>query len=190
MYNKNIFLDCSDEKKKSIQLFCEEYKNFLSKGKTERRCVQLSKKLAEDNGFVYLDDVIKSGKKIKAGDKLYSINKNKNIVLFKIGTKPLVEGMRVLGAHIDSPRLDAKQNPIYEKESISLLDTHYYGGIKKYQWVTIPLAIHGVVITKEGKSIDINIGEDANDPVVGISDLLIHLAADQMQKTAAKDNRR
>ena len=169
MYNKNIFLDCSDEKKKSIQLFCEEYKNFLSKGKTERRCVQLSKKLAEDNGFVYFDDVIKSGKKIKAGDKLYSINKNKNIVLFKIGTKPLVEGMRVLGAHIDSPRLDAKQNPIYEKESISLLDTHYYGGIKKYQWVTIPLAIHGVVITKEGKSIDINIGEDANDPVVGIS---------------------
>lgn len=186
MYNKNIFLDCSDEKKKSIQLFCEEYKNFLSKGKTERRCVQLSKKLAEDNGFVYLDDVIKSGKKIKAGDKLYSINKNKNIVLFKIGTKPLVDGMRVLGAHIDSPRLDAKQNPIYEKESISLLDTHYYGGIKKYQWVTIPLAIHGVVITKEGKSIDINIGEDANDPVVGISDLLIHLAADQMQKTASK----
>ena len=114
------------------------------------------------------------------------INKNKNIVLFTVGQKPVKEGLRVLGAHIDSPRLDIKQNPLYEKDGFALLDTHYYGGVKKYQWVTIPLAIHGVIIKKDGTTVNVAIGDDENDPVLGISDLLIHLAGDQMQKTASK----
>ena len=120
------------------------------------------------------------------GDKVYSVNKNKNVAIFVIGKKPLNEGLRILGAHIDSPRMDLKQNPLYEKEGFALLDTHYYGGIKKYQWVTIPLALHGVVCKKDGSTIEVSIGEEPNDPVLGIGDLLIHLSADQMQKTAAK----
>lgn len=125
-------------------------------------------------------------KELKEGDKVYLTNMNKNIVLFHIGAKKITEGMRVLGAHIDSPRLDVKQNPLYEKNDFALLDTHYYGGVKKYQWVTIPLAIHGIIIKKDGSSVFVSIGDDLTDPIVGISDLLIHLAADQLQKTAAK----
>ncbi len=176
----------TDEKSELCNSFCEDYKAFLSQGKTERLCVGLSKALAEEKGFRNLDDVLKEGKRIVPGDKLYAINKNKNIALFRIGRKPLTEGFRILGAHIDSPRLDVKQNPLYEKDEFALLDTHYYGGIKKYQWVTIPLAIHGVVVKKDGTTVDIAIGEDENDPIVGISDLLVHLSADQLQKTAAK----
>lgn len=186
MYAKNIYLNCTDEKKTLIKDFCEDYKDFLSKGKTERLCVKLAKDLAEKKGFKDLYQVIKNKESINPGDKLYAINRHKNIVLFKIGTKPLTDGLRVLGAHIDSPRLDVKQNPLYEKDGFALLDTHYYGGIKKYQWVTIPLAIHGVVVKKDGSTIDVEIGEKENDPVFGISDLLIHLASDQLQKTAAK----
>lgn len=186
MYSKNIYEHCSDEKLSSIQNFNEDYKAFLSYGKTERLCVKQATKLAQEKGFILLDDIINQHKEIKVGDKIYAINKNKNIVLFKIGSKPLVDGLRILGAHIDSPRLDVKQNPLYQKDDFALLDTHYYGGIKKYQWVTIPLALHGVVIKKDGSTIDVNIGEEKGDPVFGISDLLIHLSADQLQKPASK----
>lgn len=186
MYSKNIYEHCSDEKLSSIQNFNEDYKTFLSYGKTERLCVKQATKLAQEKGFILLGDIINQHKEIKAGDKIYAINKNKNIVLFKIGTKPVVDGLRILGAHIDSPRLDVKQNPLYQKDDFALLDTHYYGGIKKYQWVTIPLALHGVVIKKDGSTIDVNIGEEKGDPIFGISDLLIHLSADQLQKPASK----
>lgn len=182
MYSKNIWKDASQEKVNAIMNFCEDYKHFISVGKTERICVKEALKIAESKGFKNLHDV----KTANVGDKLYLINKNKNIVLFTVGQKPVKEGLRVLGAHIDSPRLDIKQNPLYEKDGFALLDTHYYGGVKKYQWVTIPLAIHGVIIKKDGTTVNVAIGEDENDPVLGISDLLIHLAGDQMQKTASK----
>lgn len=181
MYSKNIWKNISEEKMNQIMSFGEGYKDYLSKGKTERLCVDESIILAEQNGYVNLEDV----KSLKEGDKVYAVNKGKNIALFHIGRKPLNEGLRILGAHIDSPRLDIKQNPLYEKNEFALLDTHYYGGIKKYQWVTIPLAIHGVVVKKDGTVVNIQIGEDDNDPVVGISDLLIHLSAEQMKKNAA-----
>jgi aspartyl aminopeptidase len=161
--------------------FNEGYKDYLTKGKTERLCVDESVLIAEANGYKELQ----SFKSLKPGDKVYAVNKNKNIMLMLIGEKPLTEGLRILGAHIDSPRLDVKQNPLYEKENFALLDTHYYGGIKKYQWVTTPLAIHGVVCKKDGTNININIGEDENDPVFGITDLLVHLSKDQMKKTAS-----
>ena len=182
MYSKNIWKDASQEKVNAIMNFCEDYKHFISVGKTERICVKEALKIAESKGFKNLHDV----KTANVGDKLYLINKNKNIILFTVGQKPVKEGLRVLGAHIDSPRLDIKQNPLYEKDVFALLDTHYYGGVKKYQWVTIPLAIHGVIIKKDGTTVNVAIGDDENDPVLGISDLLIHLAGDQMQKTASK----
>ena len=182
MYSKNIWKDASQEKVNAIMNFCEDYKHFISVGKTERICVKEALKIAESKGFKNLHDA----KTANVGDKLYLINKNKNIVLFTVGQKPVKEGLRVLGAHIDSPRLDIKQNPLYEKDGFALLDTHYYGGVKKYQWVTIPLAIHGVIIKKDGTTVNVAIGDDENDPVLGISDLLIHLAGDQMQKTASK----
>ena len=182
MYSKNIWKDASQEKVNAIMNFCEDYKHFISVGKTERICVKEALKIAESKGFKNLHDV----KTANVGDKLYLINKNKNIILFTVGQKPVKEGLRVLGAHIDSPRLDIKQNPLYEKDGFALLDTHYYGGVKKYQWVTIPLAIHGVIIKKDGTTVNVAIGDDENDPVLGISDLLIHLAGDQMQKTSSK----
>ena len=182
MYSKNIWKEANEQKVKSIMEFNEGYKHFITVGKTERLCVEESVRIAEANGYKPLSEC----KTLKAGDKVYATNMNKNIVLFKIGEKPVVEGLRVLGAHIDSPRLDIKQNPLYERNDFALLDTHYYGGVKKYQWVTIPLAIHGVVVKKDGTKVNVAIGEDANDPVLGISDLLIHLAGDQMQKPAAK----
>ena len=167
---------------KEIMDFAEDYKDFISFGKTERLCVKKTLQILEAKGFVDVE----TKKELKPGDKVYSVNKNKNVAIFVIGKKPLNEGLRILGAHIDSPRMDLKQNPLYEKEGFALLDTHYYGGIKKYQWVTIPLALHGVVCKKDGSTIEVSIGEDPNDPVLGIGDLLIHLSADQMQKTAAK----
>ncbi len=182
MYRKNIWLESDKQKVSNIMKFNKDYINFLSNGKTERECVSQSEKLALEAGFTKLSDV----KTLKAGDRVYVINKNKNIMLFVIGKKPLREGMRILGAHIDSPRIDLKQNPLYEKDGFALLDTHYYGGIKKYQWVTIPLALHGVICKKDGTTVHVNIGEDPNDPVLGIGDLLIHLSQDQMAKTAAK----
>ncbi|MCH5180886.1 MAG: aminopeptidase [Erysipelotrichales bacterium] len=182
MYRKNIWESADSKKMTAIMEFNKPYIEFLSKGKTERECVVQSIALAEIAGFKPLD----SFKELKAGDRVYVLNKNKNIALFIIGKKPLKEGMRILGAHIDSPRLDLKQNPLYEKDGFALLDTHYYGGVKKYQWVTIPLALHGVVCKKDGTTVMVNIGDNEDDPVLGIGDLLIHLSQDQLAKTAAK----
>lgn len=181
MYAKNAWNKYSENKQDLIS-FCEDYKKFITKGKTERRCVEEAILEAEKAGFKNID----SFKSLKTGDKVYATNKGKNFASFIIGEKPLEEGLRVLGAHIDSPRLDLKQNPLYEKFDFALLDTHYYGGIKKYQWVTIPLALYGVVCKKDGSQVKISIGDNEGDPVVGISDLLIHLSGDQMQKSAAK----
>lgn len=182
MYRKLAWEKYSEEDVKKVMDFNEDYKHYITVGKTERACVKESIALAEAKGFKNLADVTS----LKTGDKVYTVNMDKNIALFVIGEKPLEEGLRILGAHIDSPRLDVKQNPLYESEGFALLDTHYYGGIKKYQWVTIPLSLYGVVIKKDGTKVDIVIGEDENDPVVGISDLLVHLSAEQMTKTAAK----
>ena len=182
MYAKNAWKKYSNEQLEELMKFNEEYKDFLTASKTERECVKVSIKLAEANGFKELSTF----KSLQKGDKVYVTNKGKNFAAFVIGEKPIEAGLRVLGAHIDSPRLDVKQNPLYESQGFALLDTHYYGGIKKYQWVTIPLAIYGVVCKKDGSIVDIQIGDDENDPVVGISDLLIHLSGDQLQKPAAK----
>ena len=181
MYAKNAWNKYSENKQDLIS-FCEDYKKFITKGKTERRCVEEAILEAEKAGFKNID----SFKSLKTGDKVYATNKGKNFASFIIGEKPLEEGLRVLGAHIDSHRLDLKQNPLYEKFDFALLDTHYYGGIKKYQWVTMPLALYGVVCKKDGTQVKISIGDNEGDPVVGISDLLIHLSGDQMQKSAAK----
>lgn len=171
---------------KEIFDFNEGYKNFMSLCKTERECVKETIRIAEENGYKNLDDVIKNGGALKAGDKVYANNMDKAIALFIVGERPMEDGMKILGAHIDSPRLDLKQNPLYEDTDLALLETHYYGGIKKYQWVTLPLAIHGVVCKKDGTKVDIVIGEDDNDPVIGISDLLVHLAQTQQEKKANK----
>ena len=181
MYAKNTWEKYKDNLNEVME-YNEGYKDYISKNKTERACVKDSIRLAEEKGFKSLD----SFETLKPGDKVYVNNRDKNIALFVIGNKPLTEGMRILGAHIDSPRMDLKQNPLYESEGFVLADTHYYGGVKKYQWVTIPLSLYGVVAKKDGTVVDVVIGEDDNDPVVGISDLLIHLAADQLDKKAAK----
>ena len=182
MYAKLAWEKYTDEQIKDVMAFNEGYKNFITNGKTERLCVKQSIELAKEKGFKELSEY----ETLKPGDKVYVNNMNKNIALFVVGKQPIETGMRILGAHIDSPRMDLKQNPLYESEGFALLDTHYYGGVKKYQWVTIPLSLIGVVVKKDGTVIDINIGEDENDPVVGISDLLIHLSADQMKKDASK----
>ena len=181
MYAKNTWEKYKDNLNEVME-YNEGYKDYISKNKTERACVKDSIRLAKEKGFKPLD----SFETLKAGDKVYVNNRDKNIALFVIGNKPLTEGMRILGAHIDSPRMDLKQNPLYESEGFVLADTHYYGGVKKYQWVTIPLSLYGVVAKKDGTVVDVVIGEDDNDPVVGISDLLIHLAAEQLDKKAAK----
>ncbi len=182
MYAKNAWKKYSGEKLAELMAFNEEYKHYITIGKTERLCVKEAVKLAEEKGFKDL----KSFSTLKPGDKVYVVNKDKNIATFVIGEKPIEAGLRILGAHIDSPRIDVKQNPLYESNGFSLLDTHYYGGIKKYQWVTIPLAIYGVVCKKDGSIIEVCIGDNEGDPIVGISDLLIHLSQDQLQKPAGK----
>ena len=181
MYAKNTWEKYKDNLNEVME-YNEGYKDYISKNKTERACVKDSIRLAKEKGFKPLD----SFETLKPGDKVYVNNRDKNIALFVIGNKPLTEGMRILGAHIDSPRMDLKQNPLYESEGFVLADTHYYGGVKKYQWVTIPLSLYGVVAKKDGTVVDVVIGEDDNDPVVGISDLLIHLASEQLDKKAAK----
>lgn len=182
MYGKHAWEKYNDEQINDIMTFNEGYKNYITKGKTERLCVSETVKLAMAHGYKELNEV----DILKPGDKVYVTNMKKNIALFVIGKKPLEDGMRILGAHIDSPRMDLKQNPLYESEGFAMLDTHYYGGVKKYQWVTIPLSMVGVVVKKDGTVINVNIGEDENDPVVGISDLLVHLSADQLKKDGAK----
>ncbi len=182
MYSKNVWKTYSNDELEKVMSFAEGYKKFITQGKTERECVRLAVKEAEENGYKNLDEC----STLKVGDKVYATNKGKNFAAFVIGSEGIEQGLRVLGAHIDSPRLDIKQNPLYEKNEFALLDTHYYGGIKKYQWVTIPLALYGVVCKKDGTVVNISIGDNEGDPVVGISDLLIHLAGDQMQKNAAR----
>ena len=155
---------------KKMNQFINDYKSFLDNGKTERECVNQLVKLAELNGYKSIENF----KTLKKGDKVYIQKMNKAFAMFVIGSDSIESGMNILGSHIDSPRLDVKQNPLYEKDFVVYLNTHYYGGIKKYQWVTLPLAIHGVVCTKSGESINICIGEDENDPVFVISDILPH----------------
>lgn len=183
---QNAWNTYDDETIRNVFALSDKYKKFISDCKTERECVIEAIKMAKAHGYRNLDDVIEKQETLTLGDKVYAINMDKTVVLFLIGEKSLVEGMNILGAHIDSPRLDLKQNPLYEENEFALLETHYYGGIKKYQWVTLPLALHGVFVRKDGSSVTVNIGEDDQDPVVGISDLLIHLSADQMTKSAAK----
>lgn len=186
MERKNAWKEYDKKDTKELEALCKEYRKFLNHGKTERECVKYIVEMAKDAGYQDLDDIKKSGQKLKAGDKVYAVNMKKAIALFQIGDAPIVEGMNILGAHIDSPRMDVKQNPLYEDTDFAYLDTHYYGGIKKYQWVTLPLAIHGVVAKKNGEVVDIVIGEDEKDPIFCVTDLLIHLAGEQMDKKAAK----
>lgn len=186
MERKNAWKDYAKKDMTALEKICKGYREFLDHGKTERECVVEIEKMAQQHGYQNLSDVISSGKKLKAGDKIYAINMKKAVALFQIGKEDLGQGMNILGAHIDSPRLDVKQNPLYEDTDFAYLDTHYYGGIKKYQWVTLPLAIHGVVAKKDGDVVDIVIGEDDKDPVFCVTDLLIHLAQEQMEKKANK----
>jgi len=179
---KTAWESYSEAEMKKVFAFAEDYKKFISTCKTERECVETILKEIKKAGYVELS----SKKSLKAGDKVYAVNMGKNIAMFNIGTKPFEEGMNILWAHIDSPRLDAKQNPFYESGNFAYMDTHYYGGIKKYQWVTIPLAIHGVVVKKDGTKICLSVGEKEDDPVFFISDLLPHLGKDQMEKNAKK----
>ena len=182
MYRENAWLKYDQKELKNVMKFNDGYKEFLSISKTERLATKEAVRQLEAAGFKCAKEV----KSLKAGDKIYFVNKNKNVCAFIIGKKPLEEGLRILGAHIDSPRLDLKEHPLYERNGFALGDTHYYGGVKKYQWTTIPLALHGVVCKKDGSTVDVNIGEDVKDPIVGITDLLIHLSADQMALPLAK----
>ncbi|MCR5715460.1 MAG: aminopeptidase [Lachnospiraceae bacterium] len=186
MEHTNTWKTYNQKQYKEAMAFGEDYKNFLNSAKTEREAIDTIVNTIEQDGFVELEELIAKGKKLKAGDKVYSVHMNKSIAIFKIGKEPIEAGLNILGAHIDSPRLDIKQNPLYEEGGFAYLDTHYYGGVKKYQWVTIPLALHGVVVKKDGTTIELAIGEDEDDPVFFISDLLIHLAQEQMEKKAAK----
>ena len=183
---ENAWKKYNEETIKDVFSFCEDYKDFISKCKTERECVNETIEIVKRQGYRDLNDYITSQTPLKPGDKVYANNYGKTIALFVIGKEPIEAGLKILGAHIDSPRIDLKQNPVYEDSDIALLDTHYYGGIKKYHWVATPLAMHGVVCKKDGSVINVNIGEDDNDPVFCISDLLIHLSRELMTKPAAK----
>ncbi|KEI12579.1 aminopeptidase 1 [Clostridium novyi B str. ATCC 27606] len=176
----------SEKELKEVFLLNERYIQFMSNCKTERECIDEFVKIAEDNGYKNIQSIIEEDGRLKPGDKVYANNMGKTLAMFVIGNKPFERGLTILGAHVDSPRLDLKQNPLYEDSDLALFDTHYYGGIKKYQWVTLPLSIHGVIAKKNGELVKVVIGEDENDPVVGISDLLIHLAGSQMDKKLAK----
>lgn len=186
MERKNVWKKYSKKEFEQVFEFGEQYRKFISDCKTERECVTESVMLAKKAGYRDLKEVIAVGEQLHAGDKVYAVNMNKAVILFQIGSKSLEAGMNILGAHIDSPRIDVKQNPLYEDSELVLLDTHYYGGIKKYQWVAMPMAIHGVIALKDGSTVNVVIGEDMSDPVVGISDLLIHLAGEQMDKKGSK----
>jgi len=176
----------SEEEKKKVFEFAEEYRRFISACKTERECVHTFVERAEAAGYLDIKKVIAEGIKLESGARVYADNNGKALAMFIVGKKPMEEGMRILGAHVDSPRMDLKQNPLYEDTGLAMLDTHYYGGVKKYQWVTLPLALHGVVAKKDGSVVAVNIGDKPGDPVFGVSDLLIHLAGEQMEKKAAK----
>lgn len=186
MKTENAWEKYTKTQLEEVDALSRAYRAFLNHGKTERECVKQIVERAKEAGYEELSELIKEGKTCKPGDKVYAVNMEKAVILFQVGSEPLENGMNILGAHIDSPRLDVKQNPLYEDGDFAFLDTHYYGGIKKYQWVTIPLAIHGVVVKKNGEKVVINIGEKEDDPVFFISDLLVHLAAEQLEKKASK----
>lgn len=186
MDRKNVWETYDREQLEELEEHAREYMEFLNEGKTERECIDTIVNRIEKEGYKELQTLVKEKQSLKKGDKVYAVWMNKSIVMFRLGEKPMTEGMNILGAHIDSPRLDIKQNPMYEDGGFAYLDTHYYGGVKKYQWVTIPLAIHGVVIKKDGTTVEINIGDNEDDPVFFVSDLLIHLASEQLEKKAAK----
>ena len=186
MKDKNAWNSYDKEELAKLERLCKSYREFLDAGKTERECVKRNCKTGKKAGYVDIQEVVKEGKKLEHGSKVYAVWMNKTVALFNIGKKNMEKGMNILGAHIDSPRMDIKQIPLYEKDGFAYLDTHYYGGIKKYQWVTLPLAIHGVVAKTDGEIVDICIGEDKNDPVFCVTDLLIHLAQNQMEKKANK----
>lgn len=187
MEKKNIWTKYPEgEKRDALFAFAEEYRQFISNCKTERECTAELYQKAKEAGFADLEELIASKTPLKAGDKIVANYMDKALVMFVLGEKEMEAGMNILGAHIDSPRIDLKQVPFFEDTEMAMLDTHYYGGIKKYQWVALPLALHGVVCKKDGTTVTVNIGDKPKDPVFGISDLLIHLSADQMTKTAAK----
>ncbi|MDD5950117.1 MAG: aminopeptidase [Lachnospiraceae bacterium] len=186
MEQKNAWTTYTKSELKELEKVNHNYLDFLDRGKTERECVKESVRQAEEYGYQNLSTLLAKKKKLKAGDRVYAVNMDKSIALFQIGSGSMEQGLTILGAHIDSPRLDVKQNPLYEDTELAYLDTHYYGGIKKYQWVTLPLAIHGVVAKKDGTLVDIVIGEDKKDPVFCVTDLLVHLAGEQQKKEASK----
>ena len=186
MKRKNAWKKYTEADINNLESLSKNYISFLNNGKTERECTELLIKMAEDNGYINLEEVIHKGQSLKDGDKIYANNMGKAVLLLNIGNDIVNNGMNILGAHIDSPRLDIKQNPLYESDNLAYFDTHYYGGIKKYQWVTLPMALHGVVCKPDGSKITINIGENEGDPVFFVSDLLIHLADDQMKKDGRK----
>lgn len=186
MKTENVWEKYSDGQLKELEELSASYRAFLDRGKTERECVSEIVNRIEEEGYVELARIRKEGKSLKPGDKVYAVNMEKSVVMYQIGKAPIEEGMNILGAHIDSPRLDVKQNPLYEEGDFAYFDTHYYGGIKKYQWVAIPLALHGVIVKKDGTTVIVNVGEEEDDPVFFVSDLLVHLAAEQMEKKANK----
>lgn len=186
MERKNLWEVYNEAQLAELEEVNKKYCACLDAGKTERECVRTAVEMAEAEGYRNMSDLIREGAKLSAGDKVYMAYNEKALALFNIGTEPLENGMNILGAHIDSPRIDLKQNPLYETDGFAYFDTHYYGGIKKYQWVAIPLALHGVVVKKDGTRVNVAIGENENDPVLVITDLLIHLAGEQMEKNAAK----
>ena len=186
MERKNAWNTYGKREISELEELNSNYIDFLSDCKTERECVKETVRQAREKGYKSLEEVIEKGQPLKQGDKVYAVCMNKTVALFNIGKIPMEQGMNILGAHIDSPRMDIKQNPLYESNNMAYLDTHYYGGIKKYQWVTLPLAIHGVVVKKDGTKVEVNIGEKDIDPVFCVTDLLIHLAGQQMEKNAAK----
>lgn len=188
MLKKSAWEKYDGKQLKKLEKLCREYREFLDEAKTERECVDAVVNMVEKEGYRELESVIRAGESLRKGDKVYSVWMNKSIVMFRIGSRSMTEGINILGAHIDSPRLDVKQNPLYEDpdHAFAYLDTHYYGGVKKYQWVALPLALHGVVVKKDGTTIELNIGENEDDPVFFVSDLLVHLAGEQLEKKAAK----
>lgn len=186
MERRNAWLSYTEKEEQELEQVAADYRRFLDAGKTERECVVEIIRQAEEKGYRSLKSYQEAGEALKPGDKVYEVGMKKIVALYHIGEEPLEKGMNILGAHIDSPRLDLKQNPLYEDTDLAYLDTHYYGGVKKYQWVALPLAIHGVVVKKDGTVINVVIGEKDEDPVVYITDLLVHLAGRQMQKKASE----
>lgn len=186
MERKNTWETYDEAALAKVDGFCDGYRTFLDRGKTERECIDEIVNTIEAEGYISLEAAIKAGKKLTEGDKVYQVWMNKSIAMYRIGKEPLENGMNILGAHIDSPRIDIKQNPLYEDGGFAYLDTHYYGGVKKYQWVTIPLALHGVIVKKDGSTVIVNIGEEETDPVFFISDLLVHLSQEQLQLKAGE----